>query len=127
MAHVAAKVIEIYAEAYPEVKQSENLIFDTLTREEQRFAETLDTGFAELNRLMAAMRAEGQTVLDGKTAFNLYATLGFPLEITRDILTEEGFSVDEAGFTKVWKNTALPPVLEKLLAQWAQKMLRITN
>jgi len=98
MAHVAAKVIEIYAEAYPEVKQSENLIFDTLTREEQRFAETLDTGFAELNRLMAAMRAEGQTVLDGKTAFNLYATLGFPLEITRDILTEEGFSVDEAGF-----------------------------
>jgi alanyl-tRNA synthetase len=98
MAHVAAKVIEIYAEDYPEVKQSENLIFDTITREEQRFAETLDTGFAELNRLMAAMRAEGQTVLDGKTAFNLYATLGFPLEITRDILTEEGFSVDEAGF-----------------------------
>ncbi len=98
MAHVAAKVIEIYAEAYPEVKQSEALIFDTLTREEQRFAETLDAGFAELNRLMTAMRAEGQTVLDGKAAFDLYATLGFPLEITRDILAEEGLSVDEAGF-----------------------------
>ena len=98
MAQVAQKVIEIYAGAYPEVKHSESLILETITREEQRFAETLDAGFAELNRLIASMRAQGQTVLDGKAAFDLYATLGFPLEITRDILAEEGLSVDEAGF-----------------------------
>ncbi|MEN6554814.1 MAG: alanine--tRNA ligase [Anaerolineaceae bacterium] len=98
MAKVAARVISIYQDAYPEVKRSESLILDTLTREEQRFAETLDAGFAELSRLIAGMRSRGESVLNGKAAFDLYATLGFPLEITRDILGEEGLGVDESGF-----------------------------
>ncbi|HOG58707.1 MAG TPA: alanine--tRNA ligase [Anaerolineaceae bacterium] len=98
MAKVAARVISNYQEAYPELKRSETLIMDTLTREERRFAETLDAGFAELNRLIAGMRSRGEIVLNGKAAFDLYATLGFPLEITRDILGEEGLSVDESGF-----------------------------
>ncbi len=98
MAKVAARVVSIYQDAYPEVKRSESLIMDTLTREEQRFAETLDAGFAELSRLIAGMRSRGESVLNGKAAFDLYATLGFPLEITRDILGEEGLGVDESGF-----------------------------
>ncbi len=98
MADIAEVVVGIYQEAYPEVQQNETLIRETLTREEQRFAETLDTGFAELSRLIAEMRANNQTVLNGREAFDLYATLGFPLEITRDILVEEGLQVDEAGF-----------------------------
>ncbi|MFZ3069909.1 MAG: alanine--tRNA ligase, partial [Anaerolineaceae bacterium] len=98
MAKVAERVIAIYQDAYPEVKQNEALILDTLTREEQRFSETLDAGFDELSRQMADLRSRNETELNGKAAFDLYATLGFPLEITRDILSEEGLSVDEAGF-----------------------------
>ncbi|MGV8050110.1 MAG: alanine--tRNA ligase [Anaerolineaceae bacterium] len=98
MAKVAEKVISIYQDAYPELKQNEALILDTFMREEQRFSETLDAGFAELSRLIGNLRARSETVLDGRSAFDLYATLGFPLEITRDILGEEGLSVDEAGF-----------------------------
>jgi alanyl-tRNA synthetase len=100
MAHVAAKVIEIYAEAYPEVKQSEALIFDTLTREEQRFAETLDVVSNRINKIEESMKAQGQFVLNGKIAFDLYSTSGSHIEITRDILAEKGLSVDEAGFYK---------------------------
>ena len=98
MASVARKVIEGYQEAYPELAQNSELIQETLTREEIRFGETLDAGFTELRGQIAALRARAETRLDGRTAFNLYATLGFPLEITRDILAEENLGVDEAGF-----------------------------
>jgi alanyl-tRNA synthetase len=98
MAQVAQIVIDNYSAAYPELKQNDSLILSTLTREERRFNETLDAGFADLNQKIADLGRRGETVLDGKQAFELYATLGFPLEITRDILGEENLSVDEAGF-----------------------------
>jgi len=98
MAQVARLVVENYQAAYPELGANAELIYDTLTSEEQRFAETLDSGFAELSSLVADLKASGKTQLDGKTAFNLYSTLGFPLEITRDILEEDGIGVDEQGF-----------------------------
>ncbi len=89
MAQVARLVIENYRSAYPELTANAELIYETLTAEEQRFAETLDAGFAELQSLVARLKSSGESQLDGKTAFNLYSTLGFPLEITRDILEEE--------------------------------------
>ncbi len=98
MAQVARLVIENYQSAYPELKANAELIYETLTAEEQRFAETLDAGFAELQSLVARLKSSGESPLDGKTAFNLYSTLGFPLEITRDILEEDGLTVDEQGF-----------------------------
>lgn len=98
MAQVARLVIENYQAAYPELKTNAELIYETLTAEEQRFAETLDAGFAELQSLVARLKSSGESQLDGKTAFNLYSTLGFPLEITRDILEEDGLTVDEQGF-----------------------------
>ncbi|HNY84252.1 MAG TPA: alanine--tRNA ligase [Anaerolineaceae bacterium] len=98
MAQVAQIVIDNYSGAYPELKQNEALILSTFTREEKRFNETLDAGFAELNRLIDDLKEHGNAALDGKRAFELYATLGFPLEITRDILSEAGLSVDEGGF-----------------------------
>jgi len=98
MAHVAQIVIDNYSAAYPELKQNESLILSTLTREEQRFNETLDAGLAKLSDLIAGMKARGETIMDGKVAFELYATFGLPLEITRDILEEDNLSVDEAGF-----------------------------
>ena len=98
MAKVADKVIENYHLAYPELSANQELIEDTLTSEEKRFAETLDSGFAQLQTYMDELKATEETTLDGKRAFELYATLGFPMEITRDILAESSLNVDEAGF-----------------------------
>ncbi|HZK17016.1 MAG TPA: alanine--tRNA ligase, partial [Anaerolineaceae bacterium] len=98
MAQVAARVIENYQLAYPELSANRELIEDTLTAEEQRFAETLDSGFVQLQEYIEELKTSGQTSLDGRRAFDLYATLGFPLEITRDILEESGLQVEEAGF-----------------------------
>jgi alanyl-tRNA synthetase len=98
MAQVAHVVVDIYGQHYPELKREQELIYESFTREESRFAETLDAGFAELDLHMQALKDAGKTVLGGYEAFDLYATLGFPLEITRDILSESGFSVDEDGF-----------------------------
>ncbi len=98
MAQVSRIVVDLYGQHYPELKREQELIYESFTREESRFAETLDTGFAELNLHMQALKDAGKTVLGGYEAFDLYATFGFPLEITRDILSESGFSVDEDGF-----------------------------
>ncbi|MGI6250036.1 MAG: alanine--tRNA ligase [Anaerolineaceae bacterium] len=98
MAQVAKIVINSYHEAYPELEQNRSLILETFTREEQRFNETLDTGFSELKDHITRLKSEQSNTLSGEAAFDLYATLGFPLEITRDILGEEGLLVDEEGF-----------------------------
>ncbi len=98
MAKIAAKVIENYHTAYPELSASKELIEDTLTSEEKRFAETLDSGFAQLQIYIDELKTSNETILDGKRAFDLYATLGFPMEITRDILAESNLNVDETGF-----------------------------
>ncbi|MEA4931621.1 MAG: alanine--tRNA ligase [Anaerolineaceae bacterium] len=98
MAQVARLVVENYQAAYPELRENAELIYETLTAEEKRFAETLDAGFTELRDHVVRLKAEGQSQLDGKTAFILYSTLGFPLEITRDILEEDGLTVEEKGF-----------------------------
>ena len=98
MAKIADIVIENYHEAYPEVLANKELIEETFTAEEKRFAETLDSGFEQLQGYIDELKAGQQSKLDGKRAFDLYATLGFPVEITRDILAESGLEVDEKGF-----------------------------
>ncbi len=98
MANVARLVIGNYQAAYPELTANTEHIFETLTSEEKRFSETLDTGFVELQNHVARLKSNAESQLDGKTAFTLYSTLGFPLEITRDILGEDGLTVDEKGF-----------------------------
>lgn len=98
MAEVSQVVIDNYGDAYSELKRHSKTIQETITREEERFAETLDSGFSALNLLMDELKLNNKKILDGYKAFDLYATLGFPLEITRDILREEGFEVDETGF-----------------------------
>lgn len=98
LADVADVVIQNYGEAYPELIQNRQTILDNLTREEKRFQRTVETGLSHLNGLLAGLRQIGQPVLDGAVAFDLYATHGLPLEITRDIAREQGLEVDERGF-----------------------------
>jgi len=92
------KMVESLAEqmgdAYPELRQKSQLITSTLLEEEERFARTLDTGMGILQNVM--QKAEQQ--IGGETAFLLYDTYGFPLDLTQDIARENGLGVDEAGF-----------------------------
>ncbi len=85
---------EQMGDAYPELRQKAQLISSTLLEEEERFARTLDTGMGILQSVM--QKAVGQ--IDGETAFLLYDTYGFPLDLTQDIARENDLTVDEAGF-----------------------------
>jgi alanyl-tRNA synthetase len=98
MAKIAQTVIDVYGDAYPELRKNQATILDNLTREEKRFQRTIDAGFGRLEELLAEMRAKGQTVLDGRQAFELYATLGLPYELARDEARDQGLDVDETGF-----------------------------
>ncbi len=98
LARVAEAVIEQYGDYYTELRKSRSAILDYLTREEVRFARTLEAGSAHLENLLNELRAAGQTILDGRQAYDLYATYGLPLEITRDIAREQGMDVNETGF-----------------------------
>ncbi len=99
LAGVAEAVIETYRSAYPEVEKSRAAILDNLTREEIRFAKTIETGTAQLQNLLDQLRASDEGgVLSGERAFDLYATYGLPFEITRDIAREQNLDVEEASF-----------------------------
>jgi len=98
LAKVAEAVIDTYGDFYPELTKSRVAILDNLTREEIRFARTVERGTAHLENLLNELRAQNKTILDGRRAFELYATYGLPLEISRDIAREQGLDVDEAGF-----------------------------
>ncbi|MBN1452518.1 MAG: alanine--tRNA ligase [Anaerolineales bacterium] len=98
LAKVAEQVIETYRDFYPELDKNRTAILDNLTREEVRFARTVETGTAHLQNLLDELSRQKETILDGRKAFDLYATYGLPFEITRDIAREQGLDVDEAGF-----------------------------
>jgi alanyl-tRNA synthetase len=87
-------LLEQMGDAYPDLKKKAQLISDTLLDEEQRFARTLDTGMGILQGVMD--KSQGQ--IDGETAFLLYDTYGFPLDLTQDIARENNLTVDQAGF-----------------------------
>ena len=98
LAKVADVVINEYGEAYPELTKNRATILDNLTREEKRFARTVEAGLGYLNDLLKELRSSGGKMLDGKKAFELYATHGLPFELTRDVAREENLDVDEMGF-----------------------------
>ncbi len=98
LAEVAKTVIEIMGEAFPELVNRRAFILNTITQEEDRFLRTLDQGLGRLREVMDELEARGETVIPGDEAFHLYDTLGLPLEITRDVAEERGFSIDEVGY-----------------------------
>jgi alanyl-tRNA synthetase len=104
MAEVANAVIKEYGGAYPELKKNAVSIRDNLQREEERFQRTLEGGLAHLDNLLGDISKKKKKVLDGESAFDLYATFGLPLEITRDIAKEQGLDVDDKGFQNAMEN-----------------------
>ena len=85
-------------EAYPELRAVASRVADVLKTEEERFGETLEKGMGILSQAIGSLR-QGQA-LDGQTAFMLYDTFGFPLDLTADVCREKGLTVDEEGFEK---------------------------
>ncbi len=98
LSKIAEKVIDNYQSAYPDLAKNRKTIITNLTREEERFQRTVESGLSVLEEHLADLRSTGKNLLDGALAFDLYATHGVPLEITRDIVREQGFTVDENGF-----------------------------
>jgi alanyl-tRNA synthetase len=98
LAQVAEAVIATYGDFYTELEKNRSTILDNLTREEVRFARTIERATAKLQNLLDEARTAHQTILDGRKVFGLYATDGMPFEISRDIAREQGLDIDESGF-----------------------------
>ena len=86
-------IVENYGEAYPDLVKNKAKIVDTIKKEEERFAKTLDRGYKMLDEFIEAKKD-----IDGESAFRLYDTYGFPLELTKEIALENGLNVDEEGY-----------------------------
>ena len=98
LAKLSETVIEGSKDGYPELDEKKEFIFKVLTQEEDKFNKTIDQGLSILSSMQDELKAEGKTALSGADAFKLYDTYGFPLDLTKEILEEAGFSIDEAGF-----------------------------
>jgi alanyl-tRNA synthetase len=104
-------------EAYPELRREKRRVAEVLKAEEERFDETVENGMKILTAALDALAKSGGTVLDGETAFTLYDTFGFPLDLTADVARGKGVTVDEAGF-----NAAMDTQRERARAASAFKM-----
>ena len=86
-------VVDLYGEAYSDLIKNKAKIIDTIKKEEERFAKTLDRGYKMLDEFITNKKD-----IDGESAFKLYDTFGFPFELTKEIAAENGLNVDEEGF-----------------------------
>jgi len=98
LANLSATVIAGSKDGYPELEEKKDFIFNVLTQEENKFNKTIDQGLSILNEMEETMDKAGKKELSGDDAFKLYDTYGFPLDLTKEILEEKGYTVDEDGF-----------------------------
>ena len=99
----APVVIGLMKEVYPEIYEAENRICQVILAEEKRFQETLNIGIQILDNLKEELKQKNKDKLSGRDAFKLYDTYGFPLELTRDILEEDGLGIEEDDFKNEMK------------------------
>ncbi|MCX7322819.1 MAG: alanine--tRNA ligase, partial [Hyphomicrobiales bacterium] len=109
---LVATLVREMGEAYPELQRARSMIEETLRLEETRFRKTLDRGLTILDDKSASLK-QGD-MFDGETAFTLYDTYGFPLDLTQDALRNRGISVDIASFTD-----AMDKQKQKARASWS--------
>ncbi len=103
LAALSTTVIKESKDGYPELEEKKNYILKLLTIEEDNFNKTIDQGLGILAELQENMVKEGSKTLSGEDAFKLYDTYGFPLDLTKEILEEKGFLIDEDGFQEAMK------------------------
>ena len=95
---LAEVICEKYRHVYPELAENLATCKADLEAEENRFNQTLDKGAAMFAKVAEQLKAHNQTQISGKTAFKLYDTFGYPLEMTLELAKEQGLEVDVAGF-----------------------------
>jgi alanyl-tRNA synthetase len=95
------RVREVMGAAYPELGEQADAIDTWLSAEEEAFGRTLETGLANLNAQIARAREEGSERIDAEDAFQLHDTFGFPFDLTKELLAEEGLGVDEQAFEQL--------------------------
>lgn len=103
LAKLSVAVIEGSKDGYPELEEKKDFILNVLTQEENKFNKTIDQGLSILTELQEHMEKTGAKELAGKDAFKLYDTYGFPLDLTKEILEEKGFAVEEKSFVAAMK------------------------
>ncbi len=100
---LALNVIEGSKDGYPELEEKKDFILQVIRAEEEKFEKTYEQGMEILQSMQDEMKAAGETQLSGDNAFKLYDTYGFPLDNTKEILEENGFTVDEEAFEAAMK------------------------
>ncbi len=96
--HLGQIVIHDYSQAYPQLKEKKDFAFKVIKDEEERFSTTLKEGNRVLRSALAKLKERNNQEMDPKDAFRLYETYGFPVELTQEIIKEQGFSLDMAKF-----------------------------
>jgi alanyl-tRNA synthetase len=96
--NVLDRIHEIMSAPYPELLENAKVSKNLLMFEEERFAHTLTSGMAIINRLVDDIKSSGRDVIPGAELFKLYDTYGFPIDLARDIATDNALRIDEEGF-----------------------------
>lgn len=102
LAKVAQVVIDLYGEPYPELVENKEKVFSELTLEENKFSETLEKGEKQFEKMTYFLEKQGVKEIAGGSAFKLYDTYGFPIELTKELAAEKGFTVDVKGFEEAF-------------------------
>lgn len=102
LAKVAEVVIDMYGEPYPELVQNKDRVYSELTTEENKFSETLEKGEKQFDKMTFFLEKQGVKEIAGGSAFKLYDTYGFPIELTQELAAEKGFTVDVNGFQEAF-------------------------
>ena len=100
---IAAVIIEKFKGPYPELTENKARITEELNEEEERFLETLQKGEHEFEKLLPDLLKDPKKVMDGRMAFKLYDTYGFPIELTEELVAEKGMKVNRAEFDEAFK------------------------
>ena len=98
LSDLAAVVIDMYAQAYPELADNRDFVLTELGLEEDKFSTTLQKGEHEFAKMLPNLLKGKSRVINGRIAFKLYDTYGFPIELTEELAAEHGFTVDNEGF-----------------------------
>ncbi|MDD3160102.1 MAG: alanine--tRNA ligase, partial [Candidatus ainarchaeum sp.] len=100
---IAKVVVEIFKDVYPEVNKNKEFIFSELEKEEDKFSTALESGLAKLEKNLFFLEKSNKKELNAKSVFDLYQSFGFPIEMTKEICQEKGFTIDQDGFNELLK------------------------
>ncbi len=102
LSELAQVVIDLYQDAYPELVENREFVMKELAAEETKFSATLAKGEREFEKMLPNLLKGPNRIISGRTAFKLYDTYGYPIELTKELAAENGFDVDEEGFHKAF-------------------------